>query len=67
MYDCPYDGTYELEGVTADGQRVAISPIEIHGGRGSVGRATAVDYDTLTEIRIVDDAGHEVAASNLTS
>ena len=65
MYDCPYDGSYELEGVTADGQQIPISPIEISNGRGSIGKATAVDYDSLTEIRMVDDAGHEVAASEL--
>lgn len=67
MYDCPYDGTYELEGVTADGRRVSISSIEITDGRGSIGRAMPVDYDELTEIEVVDDAGHEVAASDLTS
>jgi hypothetical protein len=67
MYDCPYDGTYELEGVTTDGSRIAISPIEIQDGRGSVGRATSVDYDSLAEIHVVDEAGHEVAASDLAS
>jgi len=67
MYDCPYDGTYELEGVTDDGRRVAISRIEIDDGRGSVGRATSVDYDSLSEVIVVDDEGHEVAASDLAS
>jgi hypothetical protein len=66
MYDCPYDGTYELEGVTADGSTVPITPIEIADGRGSAGKAINVDYDALTEIRMVDDAGHPVAASELT-
>jgi hypothetical protein len=65
MYGCPYDGSYELEGVTADGASVPISPIEIADGRGSIGKATTVDYDALTEIRMVDDDGHEVAASEL--
>lgn len=67
MYDCPYDGTYQLEGVTSDGSRIAISPIEITDGRGSIGRATSVDYDSLEAIEVVDDSGHEVAASDLTS
>ncbi len=67
MYDCPYDGTYELTGVTDDGRRVSISPIEISDGRGSIGRATTVDYESLTQILVVDDEGHEVAASNLKS
>ena len=67
MYDCPYDGTYELEGVTKSGRKVVISPIEIDDGRGSIGRATPVDYDSLTQIRLVDDEGQEVAASDLTS
>jgi hypothetical protein len=65
MYDCPYDGTYELEGVTADGSSVPISPIEISDGRGSIGKVTSVDYDSLTEVRMVDDNGHVVAASEL--
>jgi hypothetical protein len=65
MYDCPYDGTYELEGITTDGSEVPISPIEINDGRGSIGKATSVDYDSLTEIRMVDGEGHEVAASEL--
>jgi hypothetical protein len=65
MYDCPYDGSYELEGVTDDGSSVPISPIEITGGRGSVGKVTPVDYDSLTEVRMVDDNGHVVAASQL--
>lgn len=67
MYDCPYDGTYELEGVTDDGRRVAISAIEIDDGRGSIGRATPVDYDALDQILLVDENGHEVAASDLRS
>jgi hypothetical protein len=66
MYDCPYDGRYQLEGVTADGRTVPIAPTEIADGRGSAGRATEVDYEALTEIRMVDDAGHPVAASELT-
>jgi hypothetical protein len=65
MYGCPYDGSYELEGVTGGGTTVPISPIEIADGRGSIGKATTVDYDSLTEIRMVDDSGHEVAASEL--
>ena len=67
MYDCPYDGTYELEGVTGEGRRIAISPIQIEDGRGSIGRATSVDYDALDQILLVDDEGHEVAASDLSS
>ena len=38
---------------------------EIADGHGSIGKATSVDYDALTEVRMVDDAGHEVAASEL--
>jgi hypothetical protein len=66
MYDCPYDGRYELEGVTADGNSVPIAPIDIADGRGSAGKATTVDYEDLAEIRMVDAAGHQVAASELT-
>jgi hypothetical protein len=65
MYDCPYDGRYQLQGVTADGNTVPISPIDIKDGRGSVGKVTSVDYDSLTEVRMVDDNGHTIAASQL--
>jgi hypothetical protein len=65
MYDCPYDGRYQLEGVTADGRTVPISPIDIKDGRGSIGKVTSVDYDSLTEVRMVDDSGHTIAASQL--
>src|SRR6201999_175769 len=65
MYDCPWDGSYELEGVTTDGSSVPISPIQITDGHGSVGKVTSVDYDSLTEVRMVDDNGHTIAASEL--
>jgi hypothetical protein len=65
LYDCPWDGSYQLEGVTADGDSVPISPIEITDGHGSVGKVTSVDYDSLTEVRMIDDNGHVVAASQL--
>ena len=66
MYDCPYDGSYKLEGVTADGRGVPIAPITIADGRGSAGKATSVDYDSLSAIRMVDDTGQEVAGAELT-
>jgi hypothetical protein len=65
MYDCPYDGSYELQGVTADGSTVPISPIQIKDGRGSVGKVTSVDYDSLSEVRMIDGSGHVIAASEL--
>ena len=65
MYDCPWDGSYELEGVTSDGTTVPIAPIDIKDGHGSVGKVTPVDYDSLTEVRMIDDNGHTIAASEL--
>jgi hypothetical protein len=65
MYDCPYDGRYQLEGVQGDGSTVPISPINIKDGHGSIGKVTKVDYDSLTEVRMIDSDGHTIAASQL--
>ena len=43
-----------------------ISPLEIARRARQRRRATPVDYDELTEIRLLDDAGREVADSDLT-
>jgi hypothetical protein len=65
IYDGVANGSYELEGVTADGEKVELSGIEVAGGKGSIGRATSVDYEQLVEVRLLDHAGREVAESQL--
>jgi hypothetical protein len=66
VYDGVANGSYELEGVTAEGEKLPLSTIEIAGGQGSIGRATPVDYEQLAEVRLLDGAGREVAESQLT-
>jgi hypothetical protein len=65
IYDGVADGRYELEAVTGDGGRLPVRSLEISGGHGSAGGATAVGFEELSELRLLDSAGREVADSEL--
>jgi hypothetical protein len=65
IYDGVADGRYELEVITHDGQRLPLRPMDVAGGRGSAGGATAVAYDDISEVRLLDRAGRELADSEL--
>jgi len=65
VYDGVPGGRYQLQLVTRDGRKLPLRSLEVSGGRGSIGGATPVDYDSLAEVRLLDPAGHEVADSEL--
>ena len=65
VYDGVADGRYELEVVTDDGERLQLRSLDVAGGHGSAGGATAVDYDDISQVRLLDAAGRELADSDL--
>ena len=65
IYDGVADGRYRLEVVTDDGRRLPLRALDVAGGHGSAGGATAVSYDELSEVRVLDPAGRELADSEL--
>jgi hypothetical protein len=65
IYDGVASGRYQLEVVTDDGRKLPLRPIEVAAGHGSAGGATTVAYDDLSELRLLDPAGREVAESSL--
>ena len=65
VYDGLPKGRYDLEGVTDDGRTVPLRSMDVAGGHGSTGGATPVDYDHLVRVRVLNDAGREVAGSDL--
>jgi hypothetical protein len=65
IYDGVADGRYELEAVADDGRRLPVRELDVSGGHGSAGGATAVGFDQLAEVRLLDQAGRELADSQL--
>ncbi|MDX6581849.1 MAG: hypothetical protein QOI10_1033 [Solirubrobacterales bacterium] len=65
VYDGVPDGRYELEVVTDEGRRLPLRPLVVAGGHGSAGGATAVDYDDVSQLRLLDAGGRELADSDL--
>ncbi len=65
VYDGVADGAYRLELVTAGGERRALRGLRVRDGRGSAGAVTPFDYSELTEVRLLDRRGREVADSKL--
>ena len=65
IYDGVADGRYELEVVTDEGRRMPLRSIEVAGGHGSAGGATEVAYDDISQLRLLDTGGRELADSDL--
>lgn len=65
IYDGLPDGDYRIQLITANGRRLPLRALRVTDGRGSQGAVTPVDYDRLTELRLLDPRGHEVADSEL--
>lgn len=65
VYDGVADGRYELEVVTGDGRRMPLRPIEVADGHGSAGGATEVSFDDISQLRLLDSGGRELAESDL--
>ena len=65
IYDGVEDGTYRVELVAREGRKLPLGELEIAGGRGSTGAAIPVNYEQLTEVRLLDHRGREVADSEL--
>jgi hypothetical protein len=61
VYDGLDDGHYRVQLVGRDGERMPLRPLEIEGGRGSVGAVTPIPFDDVAAIRVLDDRGREVA------
>jgi hypothetical protein len=65
IYDGVDDGAYRLELVAEGGEKLPLTTLEIAGEEGSAGAATPIDYERLTEVRLLDERGREVADSEL--
>ena len=65
IYDGVEDGTYSVEVVAREGRKLPLGELEIVGGRGSTGAAIPVNYEQLTEVRLLDHRGREVADAEL--
>ena len=64
VYDGVADGRYELEVVSDGGKRMTLRPITVADGHGSAGGVTAFPYDRVSEIRLLDGDGREIADSD---
>jgi hypothetical protein len=65
VYDGVEAGEYQLELVAEGGEKLPLVGLEIVGDEGSAGAATPIDYSDLTEVRLLDERGREVADSEL--
>jgi hypothetical protein len=65
IYDGVKDGTHRVELVARKGEKLPLGELEVAGGEGSTGAAIPIDYERLTEVRLLDDRGREVADSEL--
>jgi hypothetical protein len=65
IYDGVANGRYRLQGVANDGRRVRLRGIEITDGRGSAGGVTPVPYEKLSQLRVLDAHGREIAEADL--
>jgi hypothetical protein len=66
VYEGVEAGRYRLELVTDAGEKLPLSELDVARGEGSAGAVTPVDYERLTEVRLLDKQGREVADSELT-
>lgn len=64
LYDLP-DGGYRLVAVGPDGERSAIVTVEVSGGRGTAGGALDGAFGDVSEVRLLDERGREVADADL--
>jgi hypothetical protein len=58
-------GTYEMQLVTEDGERIPWGPLEVAEGTGSAGRAMQLDYHELDQVRLLTPEGEEAAEADL--
>lgn len=65
LYDGVADGDYRLQLVTGDGRRLGLRELRVDGGHGSVGAVTPLPYEKLSEVRLLDRRGREVAEAQL--
>ncbi len=65
VYDGIADGRYRLEVVTDEGRRLPLRWMEVTGGHGSAGGVTEVPYDDISQLRVLDNAGRELADSDV--
>ena len=65
IYDGVANGRYRLQAVAHDGQRLPVRGIEVTKGRGSAGGVTPVPYDKLSQLRVLDGHGREIADADL--
>jgi hypothetical protein len=65
VYEGVADANYQLEVVTRDGRQMPLRPLSVTDGHGSAGGVTAVPYDQIAQIRLLDSGGREVADSDL--
>jgi hypothetical protein len=65
VYEGVADDHYELEIVTRAGRQMPLRPISVVDGHGSAGGVTAVPYERIAEVRLLDRGGREVADSDL--
>jgi hypothetical protein len=61
VYDAVPAGRYELEAVTADGRHLPVRELTVAGDEGSAGGVIDADYHEVTELRLLDTQGREVA------
>lgn len=62
-WDVP-DGSYRVELDRSDGLPITLAGLELTSGEGSFGHVVAGAGD-VTEVRVVDDAGHTICVANL--
>jgi hypothetical protein len=66
VFDGVEPGEYELEVVTQGGERLPLRPLAVDAeGRGSAGGVTPVAYHDISEVRLLDGDGRELADSEL--
>ena len=61
----PFLSKERVEIVTAEGEHMRLGELRVEGGDGSVGAVKPVPYEEITEVRLLDDRGREVADSTL--
>jgi hypothetical protein len=64
LYDLS-DGRYRLVGASPGGRHAEIATVDVVGGNGTAGGALEGAYDDVTEVRLFDDSGREVADAEL--
>ena len=65
IYDAVETGSYDVELVARDGRHLPLRELDVEDGEGSVGAVTPIPYRELSEVRVLDAMGREVAESEL--